>query len=126
MNGELLPSNLFNLSEWSLEKFNNYDSYDLLPALIQFLHRLSAYILFIFGCIASLRLMKKENFVIIKKYIVYFFAMLLLQVILGIITVTLCKGEVPILWGVLHQAGALLLLTASLVLRYKVKSNISE
>jgi cytochrome c oxidase assembly protein subunit 15 len=35
--------------------------------------------------------------------------LILLQVILGIITVIMSQGKIPVLWGVLHQAGALCL-----------------
>lgn len=38
-------------------------------------------------------------------------AVLLLQVVIGIITVISSKGSIPVFWGVLHQAGALVLLT---------------
>ncbi len=41
-------------------------------------------------------------------------ALTLLQVLLGIVTVLLSDYEIPVLWGVLHQAGALFLLSAVL------------
>lgn len=36
--------------------------------------------------------------------------MLLVQVLLGILTIVNCVGKIPIIYGVLHQAGALFLL----------------
>jgi heme a synthase len=122
MNGEIVPSFIFNISEWSYEKFNNYDAYELLPALVQLFHRLTGYTLFILGTYLSYILYKNNRNKINMRYLCYFFVMLISQVILGIITVLLSKGEVPVLWGVLHQGGALLLLTSVLVLRFEVKS----
>ena len=44
--------------------------------------------------------------------------MLITQVLLGIWTVISCDGNIPILQGVLHQSGALFLLTAALYLLF--------
>jgi heme a synthase len=125
MNGELVPKEIFTFSDWSYEKFNNYDAYNLLPALIQFFHRLTAYALFFYGFYLIFTLKKDVVLGKLSTLFNYFGLMLLLQVILGIITVLMCKGEVPVLWGALHQGGALLLLAISLVLRYKIKSELS-
>ena len=53
----------------------------------------------------------------------WFMIVLITQVILGIITVIMCKGNIPVMWGVLHQAGALILLTVTLVLRFEIKNS---
>lgn len=122
MNGEYFPQVLFNINEWNVQSFNEYDRFLLLPTLIQFLHRLIAYTLFIYGyyVLFKLRERAKEKGDIEPLIPVGF--MLITQVILGIITVTMCKGEVPVLWGVLHQAGALLLLASVLKMRYIIKN----
>ena len=50
--------------------------------------------------------------------------MLGIQITLGIITIINCTGSIPVNWGVLHQAGALLLLTAMLFINFlTVKTN---
>jgi heme A synthase len=46
----------------------------------------------------------------------------LLQATLGIITVIHCIGHVPVLWGVLHQAGAMLLLANTTFIYYHLSS----
>jgi heme a synthase len=123
MNGEIIPSLVYDFDNWTFEKFNNYDSYNFLPALIQSLHRLSAYILFFFGVYIVYIYLKKNSSVIERRYLYYYFASLILQIIIGIITVSLSDGEVPVLWGVLHQGGALILLSTTLILRYNIRLN---
>ncbi len=124
MNGELIPTFIFNINEWSYDKFNDYDAYNLLPALVQFFHRFTAYALFFYGFYLIFKYLKDAKYSILKQYFTYFGAGIVLQVLLGIITVIMCKGEVPVLWGVLHQGGALILLTLTLLLRYKIKSEL--
>ena len=52
--------------------------------------------------------------------------MLIIQVILGIITVISCQGRIPVGLGVMHQAGALLLLASSLYVFYIIRSDRSN
>jgi heme a synthase len=118
MNGSYLPSVIFDINQWNAENFNNYDKNLFMPALVHFIHRGTAYILFlvgiylvyrIFGLIKTERV--KEVYVKFKSLGIIIFGVLFSQVLLGIITVVSSKGEIPVLWGVLHQAGGLLLLT---------------
>jgi cytochrome c oxidase assembly protein subunit 15 len=111
------PPEVFNISNWSVSNFINYDENTFLPSLIHFLHRMTAYIVFITGIYIVFKEFKRVNS-ILKSNLIVFAILLVSQVILGIITVLMCKGEVPILWGTLHQAFALLLLTAFLNLYY--------
>jgi cytochrome c oxidase assembly protein subunit 15 len=46
-------------------------------------------------------------------------SMLVIQVLLGIFTLINCKGTIPVGLGVLHQAGALVLLTIALWVNYQ-------
>ena len=121
ISGEYFPHLIFNIKEWTVDNFNNYDKTFFLPTLIQFLHRMTAYSLFLLGIYIFYDLIKRGYYHKLKQEAVLFISMLILQVILGIITVLMCKGEVPIVWGVLHQLGALLLLSATMMLRYKIK-----
>ncbi len=112
MNGEYFPSVLSNIELYTWNNFNVYDASDLMPALIQFLHRGVAYLLFCLGAFLcySIYVNAERKY---KKLGMYLFASILLQVVLGIITVMSCIGEIPILWGVLHQGGALVLITVT-------------
>lgn len=118
MNGEFIPHIIFNTSEYTVENFNYYDRNMLLPALVHIIHRTLAYTLFILGLYISVNLIRKSNNKVITRASWMLVTMLILQVIIGIWTVVSCQGMIPVFQGVLHQAGALFLLTASLYLFY--------
>jgi heme a synthase len=120
INGEYIPQIIFNISEWNVYNFNQYDSNVFMPSLIQFIHRTSAYILFLMGLYIVYKLYKDKMWLAYRVEILAFIFMLVTQVLLGIITVLMCKGEVPVLWGVLHQAGALFLLSVTMWIRFKI------
>ena len=117
MNGELVPSVILSTEQYTLDNFVLYDSNELLPALVHFLHRLNAYALFIvilYFCISNLRRRSSaNNFVFIFGIIV-----LVLQLLLGVITVISSIGKIPVLWGVLHQVGALCLISIFYIIRF--------
>ncbi|MBK8701714.1 MAG: COX15/CtaA family protein [Saprospiraceae bacterium] len=121
MNGVIIPQVIFHAKNWNVESFLNYDQNLRMPALVQLVHRTTAYFLFFYGLYIFLRYWHDEKYAPTRIVLKWFTGLLITQVLLGIITVVLCKGEVPVLWGVLHQAGALALLTVTLVLRFKIK-----
>jgi cytochrome c oxidase assembly protein subunit 15 len=112
MNGYYLPNVIFNLSGWTAYNFMHYDTNIFMPSLIHFLHRNTAYILFLSGLVLGYKMIvncDQSKYVRLAGYSL--FIVLTTQVLLGIITVKSSVGKVPVLWGVLHQAGALALLT---------------
>lgn len=86
------------------------------PAIVQFTHRNIAYLL---GILIAVQLyirrseMGAANF---KHPLVLFFAVYLLQVLLGVLTLL---NAVPVSLGALHQANAMLLFSAALWLLFK-------
>lgn len=122
INGEYFPQIIFNTAEWTVENFNRYEQSLLLPSLIQFCHRMLAYSLFLLGAYIFYDTVKRGVYHKLKGSVLLFGFMLIIQMILGITTVLMCKGEVPVLWGVLHQLGALMLLSATYHLRYQIKT----
>ncbi len=118
MNGEFIPQVLFNSAEYTVENFNYYDRNMLLPALVHIIHRTIAYTLFILGLYIGINLIRKSNNGIIRRASWMLVSMLVLQVVIGIWTVISCQGMIPVFQGVLHQAGALFLLTTALYLFY--------
>lgn len=120
LHGEMIPSILFDSSQWSYHNFNYYESSSFMPALIQVIHRSTAYILFGLGIWLGVRAFKLATMPLLRKCSIVFVAVLIWQVLVGIMTVISCKGEVPVSWGVLHQASALALLTASYVFYFFV------
>lgn len=119
MSGSYLPGIIFDLSQWNVDNFNKYDSNPFVPTLIHFLHRNIAYILFIVGIIFSYKLFRSAKGIesrLFSNTAIVMAIILSLQVLLGIVTVITSIGAIPVLWGVMHQAFALLLLTSVIFL----------
>jgi cytochrome c oxidase assembly protein subunit 15 len=114
MNGAYLPEIIFDKQQWTSYNFNYYDKNSFTPALIHFLHRNTGYLLFFVGSYFAYKLYKIGRFngeKWLKVAGISVFIVLCMQVTLGIITVLMSIGKIPVLWGVLHQGGALLLLS---------------
>ena len=120
MNGEIIPQIVFNISEWNVDNFNNYDRNLFMPALIHLVHRTVAYCLFILGIYTSYKLLKSKPVVKIKSGSIVLISVLIIQVILGILTVINSDGSIPVFLGVMHQAFALFLLTACLYMKFRI------
>lgn len=118
MNGQLIPDVLTDSSQWIVENFVNYDSGTFMVALIQIIHRTTAYALFFIG-LAFIYLVFKR---IVKQRFrtasLLLISMLVIQMTLGILTLLYSKGTIPVGLGVMHQGGALLLLSIALYLTF--------
>lgn len=110
MHGSFLPEVLLNAQNWNVDNFVDYDKSPFLSALIHFLHRNAAYSLIIIGLIYFFKARKFHLPTSLKFGNNMLITMLVIQTTLGIITVLLSVGNIPVLWGVLHQAGGILLL----------------
>lgn len=109
MGNSFLPLELFKLPI-NITIFDN-------PVFVQFMHRNIAYLLFIVVSIFTIYVIRFDN----KKLTrVAFFVIgsLLLQFVLGVITLLF---KVPIIFALLHQFGAILLLTSLLWLYFLLK-----
>jgi len=118
MNGEVVPAVLWKTEFWNVDSFNLYDKYPLLPSLVQTVHRFVAYALFIWGIRLFIQLRKIVDFNKLNFANYTFISLLITQVILGILTVINCKGNIPLFYGVMHQAVAILLLSTVIYLNY--------
>lgn len=94
--GEYIPNVLFQTENWNMEHVIAYDSHPFMAALIHFLHRNTAYILFI---LVSICFYSKRK---VRLYIICYLT-LILQVILGISTLLKSIGSVPVFFGAVHQ-----------------------
>ena len=106
MNGTFFPNDVLLLDLFTSESFYN-------TSIIQFLHRSTAYLLVILVMIINY-LFIKEGVAI--KNIILFDTALLIQILLGI--VTLISG-VEIKYASLHQLGSIFVLTTYILLIYK-------
>lgn len=120
MNGKMIPEVLLKTEMWTVENLVNYDATLFLPALVQFVHRGTAYLLVIMVLYFAIQLLRKTQNSLIKRGVFLLVSMLIIQISLGIITVVNSIGTVPVSWGVLHQAGALFLLSVVLFLDYQL------
>jgi len=119
MNGTFIPAILLNASAWSAENFINYDGHPFMSALIQFLHRNTAYLLTIIVLWFTYKGTRLETPRLFRFGLYFLAGTILFQVLLGILTVIKSIGIIPVGLGVLHQAGALVLLSGVLFLLYQ-------
>jgi heme a synthase len=118
MNGSWIPDELLTVANWAVDNFVFYDKNAFMPAFIQFAHRGTAYLLIITSLYLLFRSKKAD---IPKRYLRHIYmliTMLVIQAVLGILTLVNCVGSIPVELGVLHQAGALILLGLTLKLVY--------
>lgn len=106
MNGNFIPDDSIKADLYNFEAFNN-------PSIVQFYHRIVAYILVTFLIIFNFFAYKKK---IISKSIIIFNIAILIQIILGI--ATLLTG-VKIYYASLHQLGSVLVLLSFISIYYK-------
>jgi cytochrome c oxidase assembly protein subunit 15 len=118
MNGEWLPSVLTDASMWVPDNFVQYDATLFLPALVQFVHRSTAYLLTVAIVLFAYLLYKNTSNLLLRRATIITLLLLCVQVALGIATVMTSIGTIPVGLGVFHQAGGLLLLTATLYLYF--------
>jgi cytochrome c oxidase assembly protein subunit 15 len=118
MQGEFVPSVLYGPSSWSVSNFVDYDKGIFMGSLVQFLHRIFGYTLFISGLYLfwRFRVRAENTFFSIVRWV--FISLLVCQVLLGIQLLLSSIGSIPVVYGVLHQAVAILVLSCALCLYY--------
>lgn len=122
MRGEYLPALMLDSSHWATESFLQYDTNPFMPTLIQFLHRNTAYLLTVLVLWFSWRALRQGGSTENRQTIWVLLAMLAVQILLGILTLINCVGGIPVTLGVLHQAGAVILLGVILWACYKTST----
>ncbi|MFN7119057.1 MAG: COX15/CtaA family protein [Saprospiraceae bacterium] len=127
MRGEAVPNILFHIGNWNVENFIQYDATPFMVALIQTLHRGTAYALTIIILWFFFKGIKAATPQPFRQGLYLLITMLGIQFLLGVLTVINSVGTIPVGLGVLHQAGALLLLTVALFLNYQfLNRKVSE
>ena len=116
LNGEAVPDVLFAAANWTWANVIHYDAHPFMAALVQVLHRTTAYaVTALVAALAYYGLRQnayRDRAGLWPGALRLVVALTAVQVALGIATVVLSVGDIPVLWGVLHQAGALLLMAA--------------
>ena len=116
--GHIIPPQIFDKANWTTNHFIHYDSHSFVFALVHFLHRTVAYIIAVMGVFILIRRLKAVDFQRVKRQYVIFFIILLVQVVIGILTLLESVGQIPVFWGVMHQGTAVLLLASYMVFYY--------
>jgi cytochrome c oxidase assembly protein subunit 15 len=122
MNGQWIPSALFS-EKATIAGFLEYIPGDYWgKTLIQFLHRATAYTLIILIFIFFFKARGITNDKLFKTGLMLLPFFVFLQACIGIITVLNCVGRIPVFWGVLHQAGAMVLIAATVFIIFHLFS----
>jgi len=107
MNQDWIDPIIFQASSWKVKHFIDYDQYAFLPALVQVLHRVTAFIILIL----FLRVMFKSFHLAVIRYMGF---LLILQIVLGVLTLLNSIGSVPLFYGIAHQFIGIILLLVSI------------
>jgi cytochrome c oxidase assembly protein subunit 15 len=126
MNGQFIPSALFT-EKANSSGFMIYNAQDLWGrTLVQFVHRLTAYTLIVLILIFFFKSRHITNDRIFKIGLNILPLLVLIQASIGIITVLNCVGKIPVALGVLHQAGAMLLIAATVFVIFHLNYTTHE
>lgn len=122
MNGEFIPGVLKDSTHWNWGNMINYDSYLFAPAFIQFTHRMLAYLLLVLVLFMFVKL-KNQIDLYSKRWLNLTLVLMLVQVLLGVLTVLNVKGKIPLFYGVSHQLVGLLFFMSLLFFNYNLRKN---
>lgn len=119
--GNLLWGALTNNPNTAMDSIIDYETAGSIKAFVQLLHRGTAYLLT--GLIAYFcyQIAQERKSLKLQRGNWALLAMLFVQFLLGVLTIINCFGQVPIAYGAMHQAGALLLLACLLYVSYQLK-----
>jgi len=124
MNGAFIPAVLLDSSNWTWHNLTNYDRFAFAPALVQFVHRMLAYIIL---ALTVYFYHKKRNHVHTGaiKWLTVSYLLVVFQVFLGIMTLLRIKTGIPLFYGTLHQLVGVLYVISLLFLYYSLRNKIS-
>ena len=125
LNGAAVPGVLLDAGAWTLDNVVHYDRHPFMSALVQLLHRTAGYAVAAVVTVLLWRGLSAAG----RRWrgaLLLTGGLTALQVLLGIVTVVLSEAVIPVSWGVLHQAGALLLLSAVLYDLWLVRAEAGD
>lgn len=126
MNGSWIPPVLMDGNNWRFENLENYERSSFAPALIQFIHRNTAYAITVLSVLMIAPLIRSHSWEPMKYWGISFLGLLGIQVLLGILTLVGSLGNVPVGLGVLHQGVGVLLLASLFVILYMCRTMTSR
>jgi cytochrome c oxidase assembly protein subunit 15 len=120
MNGHFIPEVLLNSTNWTWMNLQTYESSIFAPALVQFIHRLLAYIILLLTGYAFFKYRNKV-YKRAKFWLQTSFVLISIQLVLGILTILNVEAGIPLLYGVLHQLVGLLFFISLLFSYYSLR-----
>lgn len=124
MGGKFLPSEM-SFAELTADAFINYQYDATMPTLVQFWHRISAYLLTALIIWFFIRFRKLVSDGGLRKGILWMHIAVVLQVVIGIAALLHGHPDVPVSFGLMHQAGAMLLLGSVTYVHFHVRNNLN-
>ena len=118
MRGSWIPPVLFEGNHWNANTFLFYEQSDFMPALVQFLHRNTAYVLFLMTVLFALRVRKEK--LMAGKESLMLLGIIVAQLLLGIFTLLGSVGSIPVYIGAAHQVMGILFLTYLVFMRLQI------
>lgn len=120
MNGHFIPEVLLNSDNWTWKNLQNYESSIFAPALVQFIHRLLAYIILSLTGYAFFKY-RTQVYKLANFWLQTSFILISIQLVLGILTILNVEAGIPLLYGVLHQLVGLLFFISLLFSYYSLR-----
>lgn len=122
MHWESMQAALNSGTPQSMDDFINYEPNGFLKAIVQILHRATAWILVILLSLLCWKGLKNNvTSERLQKGLISLFSLVIMQFVLGVLTVINSIGHIPAVWGVLHQGTALILLATLVYVSYQLK-----
>jgi cytochrome c oxidase assembly protein subunit 15 len=104
----------------TLDEVGDYEKSVFIKAIIQIIHRSTATLLVVLISFLIYLFSKNTLSNTLARAKNILIAMIVIQFVLGVITVMLSVGSIPPFWGSIHQCFALLLLLSTIYVRYQM------
>lgn len=101
------------------EQLLDYEPQQSIKAIVQLLHRGTAWVLTVLVVLFYVKIRRTATSAQLQRGGKMLLGMLVIQFLLGVMTIINCIGRVPMAWGAVHQAGALVLLLVVLHVNYQ-------
>ena len=118
--GELLWGAITNNTS-AIDNLIDYEKASAVKAYVQLLHRGTAYLLTALIVYFCYQLAQERKSIALQRGNWALLGMLFVQFLLGVLTIINCFGKIPVAYGAMHQAGALLLLACLLYVSFQLK-----
>lgn len=124
MHGSSFMHALGDIESFTRDDLLNYEPSIFIKAWVQAFHRTFAYLILLMTGIIYLYTRRKYWVTRLRVPIRVLLLLVFTQIILGITTIINSIGSIPVVWGVLHQITAIILVAAELHILYRV--NVKE